>query len=269
MTRTVAHEHPTESRWRRCARESRFRGDPKNVSDTAWLAVLAASAATALMVPGRAALAPPAAAAKERLDRDWLRRWRLLWVLLAGAAAAAFLGGQVGLAAAPVAAITTWLVIERSEPAEVRRSRDLARRDLPHVVGLLADALRSGQPPDDALAVVASALPGPAAARLTEVVPRLRLGVDPLRVWADLASDPALGPLGRALARAHRTGAPVVPAVERLADELARSARAEVEDRARAVGVKAAVPLGLCLLPAFVLVGIVPVVAGLLTSLGI
>jgi hypothetical protein len=35
------------------------------------------------------------------------------------------------------------------------------------------------------------------------------------------------------------------------------------------VGVKAAVPLGLCLLPAFVLIGIVPVVAGLLTTLGI
>jgi Flp pilus assembly protein TadB len=173
------------------------------------------------------------------------------------------------LAAAPVAAAATWVVIDRAEPAHVRRDRDLARRDLPHVVGLLADALRSGRPPDDALAVVAGALPGPAAARLADLVPRLRLGVDPGRVWADLATDPALGPLGRALARAHRTGVSVVPAVERLADELGRSARAEVEDRARAVGVKAAVPLGLCLLPAFVLVGIVPVVAGLLSTLGI
>ncbi len=151
----------------------------------------------------------------------------------------------------------------------MRRDRDLARRDLPHVVGLLADALRSGQAPVDALAVVATALPGPASRRLAEVVPRLRLGVDPAQVWSDLASDPALGPLGRTLARAHRTGAPVVAAIERLAHELARSARADVEDRARAVGVKAAVPLGLCLLPAFVLIGIVPVVAGLLTTLGL
>ena len=235
----------------------------------AWLAVVATCAATALMVPGLTTLAPPVAVASERVDRDWLRRWRPLWALLCGAAAAAFVGGPVGLAAAPVAAATTWLVIERSEPAQVRRTRDLARRDLPHVVGLLADALRSGQPPDDALGVVAGALPGPAAARLAEVVPRLRLGVDPTQVWADLSADPALGPLGRALARAHRTGAPVVPAVERLADELTRSARSEVEDRARAVGVKAAVPLGLCLLPAFVVIGIVPVVAGLLTSLEI
>jgi pilus assembly protein TadC len=133
----------------------------------------------------------------------------------------------------------------------------------------LGAALRSGQAPVDALSVVVAALPGPATDRLGEVVPRLRLGLDPLAVWAELATDPALGPLGRALARAHRTGAPVVPAIERLADELGRAARAEVEDRARAVGVKAAIPLGLCLLPAFVLIGIVPVVAGLLTSLGI
>jgi hypothetical protein len=40
-----------------------------------------------------------------------------------------------------------------------------------------------------------------------------------------------------------------------------------VEERARSVGVKAAVPLGLCLLPAFVLVGVVPLVVSLLTSL--
>ena len=69
------------------------------------------------------------------------------------------------------------------------------------------------------------------------------------------------------MSRAHQSGAPVVAAVERLADGLARTARADVEDRARAVGVKAAVPLGLCLLPAFVLIGIVPLVAGLMSGL--
>ncbi len=37
--------------------------------------------------------------------------------------------------------------------------------------------------------------------------------------------------------------------------------------RARRVGVRAAVPLGLCLLPAFLLIGIVPVVAGLVSDL--
>jgi pilus assembly protein TadC len=69
------------------------------------------------------------------------------------------------------------------------------------------------------------------------------------------------------MARAQRSGAPVVAAVERLSDELARRSRAEVEDRARAVGVRAAVPLGVCLLPAFLLLGIVPLVVGLARSI--
>ena len=233
------------------------------------LACVLAGLVAALLVPTRPALDRPAGVSPAPREADWLRRWRPLWVLLAAVAAGVFVGGPMGVAAAPVAGVAVWLVIERSEPAGLRRERELARRDLPHVTGLLADALASGQAPVDALTVVAGALPGPASARLAAVVPRLRLGVDPHQVWSDLASDPALAPLGRALSRAHRTGAPVVAAVERLADELARSARADVEDRARAVGVKAAVPLGLCLLPAFVLVGIVPVVAGLLTSLGL
>jgi hypothetical protein len=48
----------------------------------------------------------------------------------------------------------------------------------------------------------------------------------------------------------------------RLAEDLRRDTRAQLESRARAVGVKAALPLGVCLLPAFVLVGVVPLVAG-------
>ena len=53
----------------------------------------------------------------------------------------------------------------------------------------------------------------------------------------------------------------------RLADELDRRTRARVEERARAVGVNAAVPLGICLLPSFLLIGVLPLVAGLLRSL--
>ncbi len=46
------------------------------------------------------------------------------------------------------------------------------------------------------------------------------------------------------------------------------SHRAEIEDLARTVGVRAALPLGVCLLPAFLLIGIVPVVVASLAALG-
>ncbi|MFT4084039.1 MAG: type II secretion system F family protein, partial [Nocardioides sp.] len=134
---------------------------------------------------------------------------------------------------------------------------------------LLASALSAGAASAEALTVVTAALPGAAADRLAPVAARLRLGADPMSTWRGLVDDPALAPLGRALARAHATGAPVASTVDRLADELSRTARAEVEDRARRVGVRAAVPLGLCLLPAFLLIGVVPVVGGLLAQLQI
>jgi Flp pilus assembly protein TadB len=202
-------------------------------------------------------------------DEGWLRRWRTLWSLLAGAAALTFLSMPLAALVAAVAVATVWVVVGRAESPATRQEREAARRDLPHLVGLLADALAAGQSPTDALALVTGALPGPASDRLAGTVPRLRLGIEPHTVWAALADDPALAPLGRALSRAEATGASVVAAVQRLAEALAEDVRGEVEDRARAVGVKAALPLGLCLLPSFVLLGVVPVVAGMLGTLGL
>ncbi len=202
-------------------------------------------------------------------DDGWMRRRRPLWSALAGLAAVVVVSPPVGWVAGVLASAAIWTIIGRSESPAERRAREAARRELPHVVGLLADALRAGQAPVDALELVADALPGPASDRLAAVVPRLRLGLDPQAVWADLAADPAIAPLGRTLERTRTTGGSVAVSVERLAESLAEDARGTVEDRARAVGVKAALPLGLCLLPSFVLLGIVPVVAGMLGTLGL
>ena len=235
-----------------------------------WLPVLCAAAAAALAVPVRPALidrptvaasVPPPAAA------GWLHRHRLLWSALAGLGAFLFLEGGVAPVAAVGVSAVVWATIGRAEPAGVRRRRAEVRRDLPHVVELFAATLRAGSAPAEGVAVVVAALPGAAADRLGTVAARLAIGLDPGQVWEGLAADPELGRLGRALARAQASGAPVVATVERLAEELAEAGRAETEERARAVGVKAALPLGLCLLPAFVLVGIVPLVVALLSAL--
>lgn len=196
-------------------------------------------------------------------------RLRLLWSLLAGLGAATFVQGPAAPVVGLAAAVAAWVVIGRAESPATRRAREDVRRELPHLVDLFAATLRAGSAPGDGLAVVCAALPGAAADRLDTVSARLALGVDPVQVWASLGEDPDLAPLGRTLSRAQATGASVVRSVERLADELAGRARADVEERARAVGVKAALPLGLCLLPAFILVGIVPLVAGLLGTLAL
>jgi pilus assembly protein TadC len=200
-------------------------------------------------------------------DLGWLARHRLALCLLAGVGAGLFVGGDAGVVAAVLAAGGCWVVIARAEPAEERRRRAAAARDLPQLVRLLAIALEAGAAPVEALAIVVETVPDEIGARLDGVLARLRLGVDPSDAWALLAADPALAPLGRTLGRAHDTGASVAVVVRRLADELAAHQRASVEERARAVGVRAAVPLGLCLMPSFLLTGVVPLVGGLVSGL--
>jgi Flp pilus assembly protein TadB len=233
-----------------------------------WVAALSGALAVLLVLPGRDR--PPAPtvvlAASSAADASAMLRWRPVLALLAGAGGALFVGGTPGLVAGPVVAAGAWVALGRSEPTAVRRRRERVGRELPHVVTLLGAALRAGAAPGEATRLVCRALPGPATDRLQRVVSHLDLGADPADVWAEVAREPGLASLGRAMARSHATGASVVAAVDRLSEELARETRGAVEDRARAVGVKAALPLGLCLLPAFLLVGIVPLVAGLLAG---
>lgn len=201
--------------------------------------------------------------------RDWVRRGRWLWALSAGFAGWSLGPGWGGLVVGGVAGVVVLRLASSAEPGDVRRRREELRADLPVLVLLLATTLRAGAPPAVAVRRACSALPGAAADRLAPVTDRLALGTDPVTVWEQVARDPDLALLGRAMARAQRSGAPVAATVERLAEELAAAGRAQVEDRARAVGVKAAVPLGVCLLPSFLLLGIVPTVAGLVSGLGL
>lgn len=174
------------------------------------------------------------------------------------------IGSVLGALAVPVA----WRWLSRLEPAAARRRREQLDRDLPLLVDLLAACLRAGQAPGSALAAVTASLePGPLRTETSRVVARLRLGGDPLTTWRALGRHPQLGALGRTVARALDGGASVADAMGDLAEEVRRTRRADVQVRARSVGARAAAPLGLCLLPAFVLVGIVPVVAGSLGAL--
>lgn len=201
------------------------------------------------------------------LERALLARLRVPLALLAGFGAWAFLGGLPGLGAGGVAAAAAWRVLSSIESPAVARRRDRVRADLPVAVELLAAALEAGGAPVTAFGVVADALPGPLGEELATVHHRLQLGVDPRLVWADLAREENLAPLGRALGRAHDSGAAVTATVLALATDLRDRARAQVEERARSVDVRAAAPLGVCLLPAFLLLGVVPMVAGLFTAM--
>jgi pilus assembly protein TadC len=190
--------------------------------------------------------------------------------LVAGVAAALLLPLPLGLAAGAVLALAGPRALDRLEPRAVREERERLTADTPLVLELLAACLAGGAPLAAAVAAVAEAVQGPAGARLTAVGAALAVGSPPAQAWGALfGSDRAdpLAPAARALARAAEGGAPVAAAVSRLAAEARADARLRGEQAARRVGVSVVAPLGLCFLPAFVLLGVVPVVIGLVGPL--
>lgn len=203
----------------------------------------------------------PEAGATSRPRQGLVERFRPLWAACGLLAGTTLVGGVAGVVLGAVAAGAVWAAIGRAEPAAAARHRREVRRDLPHLVDLVALGLDSGAAVTTALELAAAAVPGAAADALRETSARLRVGTAAHDAWAVPPGDP-LAPLARAMVRAHSAGGSVSRAAHQLADELVEQVAADLETRARTVGVRAALPLGLCLLPAFVLLGIVPMVVG-------
>ena len=217
-------------------------------------------------LPSTARAGPRSAGGTDGAGRDRAgRRLPVLGGVTAGLGAALFVGGPVGLVAGAVAGVAVAVWLRRLEPASVRRRREAIDEALPLAVDLLASCLAAGQAPAVALQQVTDVVDHPLRDELQEVATRLRLGADPIRVWRDVAAHPQLGSWGRTVLRAVDSGASVADAMAAHADDLRQASRSRGEARARAVGVRAALPLGVCLLPAFVLLGVVPLVAGSLS----
>ena len=155
---------------------------------------------------------------------------------------------------------------ERPAGTDSPTTSALAADRVAALLDLIAAALDVGLAPGGALAAVSLGMPEPERARLRRALAMVDIGGDAATVWRMLADDPVLGPLAHALERSERSGAPIAAAVRGLADEARRETRAARLAEARRVGVRTAVPLGACFLPAFFLIAIVPTVIALLRS---
>jgi Flp pilus assembly protein TadB len=231
--------------------------------------LLAGSAVTLLFASPARSLRPRPRGSAAADERSLLLRLRPVLAALAFHAARAFIGGPAAIVAGAAATLVTWRVLGRTESPATRRRRAELDRDLPAAVHLLGACLAAGAATSAALEAVASALPGAVAEELTLIRHRLELGVDPLTVWRDVGEHAQLRPLGRSMARAHVSGASVRDAVEALATDLAAQSRTRTDALARSVEVRAAAPLGACFLPAFVLLGVVPMIVGVFGAMSL
>jgi Flp pilus assembly protein TadB len=189
------------------------------------------------------------------------------WPRAAVAAAGGSLGYVLAGAVGSVAGLVLGAVVARRLPdAAARRERerrDRLRADLPWAADLLAACLAAGAPAPAAAEAVAAAVGGPVGEALRRAVALQRLGGDPPSCWLGLGADPELAAVGRALARAAESGLPAAPVISAEAALCRAERRADAQAALARVGVLATAPLGLCFLPAFLLIGIVPVVLGL------
>jgi tight adherence protein C len=204
-------------------------------------------------------VAPARSPADEADDR------RAGWAVLAGLG---LLAVAPPLAAVPV----VWSV---AAPAVAARRRQAATEgrlhdQLPDVVDLLTLTAGAGLPVGAALEALGDRPGGPLGAALARAGAHVRHGGSTAEALALLsAAGPGARPLVDALAQHDRYGSPLLPALERVAIEARARRRRRAEEAARRLPVTLLLPLVLTTFPAFVLLTVIPLLAGSLGSLSL
>ncbi|MFF4170186.1 type II secretion system F family protein [Streptomyces sp. NPDC001744] len=207
---------------------------------------------------------PPRRRRIRRGSPPWVNLWAVPFAV-AGLGWALF-GGIAGLGAGALLACGVRGRIPRRRAPEAPDGEE-AVRHLPLAADLLAACAASGAGPGEAAEAVGRSLGGPLGGRLARTAAELRLGGDPAEVWRRFGAIQGAAGLARCMERAGSSGAPSVEAVARYAAALRAARSRTAAARARRAQVLISAPVGLCFLPAFLAVGVAPVVIGLATGL--
>nr|WP_240393831.1 type II secretion system F family protein [Corynebacterium lactis] len=125
----------------------------------------------------------------------------------------------------------------------------------------MSSCLKSGLPAENALRAAAGGAPEHLRQPLLHCAAKLTVGAG--NAWRGLAEVPVLDDLARAGERAEKSGTALADALGDVASSYRSRAGDAAEATAERAGVLIAGPLALCFLPAFVVLGLVPTIAGL------
>lgn len=146
-------------------------------------------------------------------------------------------------------------------------SRGSGLNDTAMMLELVAAMLDAGAGIGRSLELVAASAAPQYRDSLRPVVSALAIGADWETAWRSSAVRlPGILDLRDALGFAALTGAPSSAILYAQAARLRRERFRAAEKRAASLGVKLVVPLGLCSLPAFICLGVVPVLLALVPS---
>lgn len=177
----------------------------------------------------------------------------------------ALITAAVAVLLIPVAPTRHRLGRRRGPPAAPRRQREERADPLVLAAGwdLLAAGMRAGLPVPVIVRAVAVEVGGTARRTLNEVADHLALGSDAAAGWEPALRDPDTAELARAARRTARTGSALADVAAELADRARARSSELAEVRAQRGAVWISAPLGLCFLPAFLCLGVLPVVLGM------
>ena len=184
---------------------------------------------------------------------------------------AAWIGAIVRRAAGP-ARTPRWasLPVVRAGGAIVGgRRRSSVADEIAEGAETMAFVLDAGRSASGAIEVVAPLLRGEFGSRLVRACAQIRAGdrlIDALREAASELEDPAPR-LVDAFDASVSLGVPLAPALRSLADDVRERSITAMNEDVRRASVRVLVPLGLLILPAFVLSCLVPLFAGGLVGL--
>jgi Flp pilus assembly protein TadB len=176
------------------------------------------------------------------------------------------------LVSPPVGAVAVAIMLiwhHRSGARRQARTRRRVASDFPDALDLLVLSIRAGYLPAQAVVEIGPFLP----LHLRGAFEAVGTAMDGGQRFADAlghltaALGPVAQPLVDSLSAADRYGLPLAPVLERLSSEARQQRRRDSDAAARELPVRLAIPLVLCTLPSFVLLAIVPLLLGALSSL--
>ena len=158
------------------------------------------------------------------------------------------------------------IVVAKAARTRIRR----ADAEVVQFLDLLAASSSAGLSAPAAIRRAASGLRGPLARELSSSAAAVEIGGrwrDELRAIGERLHLPDLRSTAAALARTESLGSSLADAMRDLAEEVRESRRARAGERARTAPVKMLFPLVCMILPAFLLLTVVPVLIATLRSL--
>ena len=189
------------------------------------------------------------------------RRWP--WIIVAGAVAVT--APMLGVIA--VIAPAVWFRWSRVRSRAGNQRRRVT--DFPDALDLLVLSIRAGYLPAQAIVEIGPFLSSSLRPAFAAVGEAMRGGSRFAEALGELRTriGPVAEPLVDSLSAADRYGLPLAPVLERLSFEARQQRRRDTDAAARELPVRLAMPLVLCTLPSFVLLAIVPLLLGALSSL--